>query len=155
MKGQLGQNSFRNYSIPIQVSFDIPFAKVYQISAGFRSSFFLLENRKIYSCGCNGTVSMEKIPVPFLVFEKIPEMALEQNYSVVRIRNTWNKSFSLFYATIADTSTMKISPVVLNSILNQTAMKWEGETLEMPYIETYAKYFPMKYMKKPTTSSSA
>lgn len=92
---------------------------------------------------------MEKVPVPFLVLEKIPEMALEQNYSVVRIRNTWNKSFSLFYATIADTSTMKIFPVKLNTILNQIALKWEGETIEMPYIETYSNYFPINIMKKP------
>jgi hypothetical protein len=42
--------------------------------------------------------------------------------------NTWNKSFSVFYATVADTTTLKINPVKLNQILNNLAGKWDSET---------------------------
>ena len=98
-KGQLGQDNYNNMSIPGFVGFEDPFMKIIQVSAGFRSTFFLSENRKVFACGCNGTISMEKKPVLFDIVDKISEMSLEQNYSVVRINNTWCKSFSIFYAS--------------------------------------------------------
>ena len=147
-KGQLGRNSYNNYSTPGLIKFENAFTKIYQISAGFRSSFFLCENRKIYACGCNGTLSMEKVPILFDIISKIPEMSIESNYSVVRIMNSWCKSFSIFYATIADSSIVKINPVKLNSILNNLASKWISESIEPPYIESIASFFPISVMRK-------
>lgn len=153
-KGQLGLGTYNNLSIPSMVKFGNVINKVYQVSAGFRCSFFLCENRKIYACGCNGTISMEKHPVLFDIIDKVPEMSLEQNYSVVRILNTWNKSFSVFYATVADCANLKMSPVKLNNILNQLASKWDYEGIDAPYIESIAGYFPITYMKKPKDYNS-
>ena len=147
-KGQLGRNSYNNCSTPGLIKFENAFTKIYQISAGFRSSFFLCENRKIYACGCNGTLSMEKVPILFDIISKIPEMSIESNYSVVRIMNSWCKSFSIFYATIADSSIVKINPVKLNSILNNLASKWISESIEPPYIESIASFFPISVMRK-------
>jgi hypothetical protein len=43
--------------------------------------------------------------------------------------NTWNTSFSLFYATIADTTTMKdIGMPKLNQILLTLTKAWDTET---------------------------
>ena len=148
-KGQLGQDNYNNMSIPGFVSFDDPFMKIIQVCAGFRSTFFLSENRKVFACGCNGTISMEKKPVLFDIVDKVPEMSLEQNYSVVRINNTWCKSFSIFYATVADTTTMKISPVKINNILNNLASKWVNDNINPPYIDTIENFFPVSVMKKP------
>ena len=148
-KGQLGQDNYNNMSIPGFVGFEDPFMKIIQVSAGFRSTFFLSENRKVYACGCNGTISMEKRPILFDIVDKVPEMSLEQNYSVVRINNTWCKSFSIFYATVADTTTMKVSPVKINNILNNLATKWNNENINPPYIESIENYFPNNIMKKP------
>ena len=148
-KGQLGQDNFNNMSIPGFVGFEDPFMKIIQVSAGFRSTFFLSENRKVYACGCNGTISMEKTPILFDIVDKVPEMSLEQNYSVVRINNTWCKSFSIFYATVADTTTMKLSPVRINNILNNLASKWVNDNINPPYIDTIENYFPVNIMKKP------
>ncbi len=147
-KGQLGRNTYNNMNTPGLVKFDNPFVKIYQVSAGFRSSFFLCENRKIYSCGCNGSLSMEKIPVLFDIISKIPEMSIESNYSVVRIMNSWCKSFSIFYVTVADSNMVKFSPVKLNSILNNLALKWINESSDPPYIESISGYFPISVMKK-------
>ena len=147
-KGQLGNNSYNNLTIPGIVKFDDNFMKVFQISAGFRCTFFLCENRKVYCCGCNGTISMEKIPVLFDIIDKVPEMAIESNYSVVRILNTWNKSFSVFYCTIADSSNMKINPVKLNGILNKLSAKWENNENKPPYVESIEKYFDIGTMRK-------
>ena len=148
-KGQLGQDNYNNMSIPGFVGFEDPFMKIIQVSAGFRSTFFLSENRKVYACGCNGTISMEKTPILFDIVDKVPEMSLEQNYSVVRINNTWCKSFSIFYATVADTTTMKMSPVRINNILNNLASKWVNDNINPPYIDTIENYFPVNIMKKP------
>jgi len=148
-KGQLGQDNYNNMSIPGFVGFDDPFMKIIQVSAGFRSTFFLSENRKVFACGCNGTISMEKKPVLFDIVDKVPEMSLEQNYSVVRINNTWCKSFSIFYATVADTTTMKVSPVKINNILNNLASKWTNDNINPPYIDTIENFFPVNVMKKP------
>ena len=147
-KGQLGQDNYNNMSIPGLVRFEDPFMKIIQVSAGFRCTFFLSENRKVYSCGCNGTISMEKVPILFDIVDKVPEMSLEQNYSVVRINNTWCKSFSIFYATIADTTTLKVSPVRISSILNNLASKWNNDNINPPYIETIENFFPVNVMKK-------
>lgn len=71
------------------------------------------------------------------------------NYSIVKINNSWNKSFSLFYATLADTTLIKdINPPKLNQILLKLAMKWDTDCIETPYIEAIAKYFPTHIMKK-------
>ena len=148
-KGQLGQDNYNNMSIPGFVGFEDPFMKIIQISAGFRSTFFLSENRKVFACGCNGTISMEKKPVLFDIVDKVPEMSLEQNYSVVRINNTWCKSFSIFYATVADTTTMKMSPVKINNILNNLASKWINDNINPPHIESIENFFPVNVMKKP------
>ena len=147
-KGQLGQDNYNNMSIPGFVGFEDPFMKIIQVSAGFRSTFFLSENRKVYACGCNGTISMEKTPILFDIVDKVPEMSLEQNYSVVRINNTWCKSFSIFYATVADTTTMKLSPVRINNILNNLASKWVNDNINPPYIDTIENYFPVNIKKK-------
>jgi myosin-5 len=148
-KGQLGQDNYNNMSIPGLVRFEDPFLKIIQVSAGFRCTFFLSDNRKVFSCGCNGTISMEKTPVIFDIVDKVPEMSLEQNYSVVRINNTWCKSFSIFYATVADTTTLKLSPVRISSILNNLASKWINDNINPPYVETIENFFPINVMKKP------
>ena len=153
-KGQLGQDNYNNMSIPGFVGFEDPFMKIIQVSAGFRSTFFLTENRKVFACGCNGTISMEKKPILFDIVDKVPEMSLEQNYSVVRINNTWCKSFSIFYATVADTTTMKVSPVRINNILNNLASKWNNDNIKPPYIETIENFFPVNVMKKPKNMNS-
>ena len=147
-KGQLGQDNYNNMSIPGLVKFENSFMKIFQVSAGFRCTFFLSDNRKVYSCGCNGTISMEKTPVLFDIVDKVPEMSLEQNYSIVKINNAFCKSFSIFYATVADTTTLKLSPVRINNILNNLASKWNSDKINPPYIETIENFFP-NYMKKP------
>ena len=148
-KGQLGQDNYNNMSIPGLVRFEDPFMKVIQVSAGFRCTFFLSENRKVFSCGCNGTISMEKTPILFDIVDKVPEMSLEQNYSVVRINNTWCKSFSIFYATVADSTTLKLSPVRISSILNNLSSKSINDNINPPYVETIEIFFPINVMKKP------
>ena len=57
---------------------------------------------------------------------KLPELKNEKEFSIVKIMNTWNKSFSLFYVTIADSTMLKnVKITQLNVILNTLASKWD------------------------------
>ena len=131
----MGHSDFNNYSLPHQIVFDNnQFMKGLQVAAGFRSTFFLLENRKIYFSGCTSNTFMQNYPILYnyiqkvnFILKKIPEFKNEANYSIVRILTTWTKSFSVLYATIADSSTLKVSPIKLNSILTNLASKWDDD----------------------------
>ena len=92
----------------------------------------MVENRKIYFCGCNGNFANQNTPTQFVTWEKVPELSNEANYSIVKIMNAWNKSFSIFYATIADTTTIKdLSALKLNQILQNLAVKWDADSGSM------------------------
>jgi len=61
-----------------------------------------------------------------LKLNKLPELKNEKEFSIVKIMNTWNKSFSLFYVTIADSTMLKnVKITQLNVILNTLASKWD------------------------------
>ena len=54
-------------------------------------------------------------------------MSNEFKYPIVRIHNAWNKSMSIFYATLADTSLMKkMTNVKIMQILATLNSKWHG-----------------------------
>jgi hypothetical protein len=52
-------------------------------------------------------------------------MSNEFKYPVVRIHNTWNKSMSIFYDTLADIS-LKMTNVKIMQILETLNSKWHG-----------------------------
>jgi hypothetical protein len=52
-------------------------------------------------------------------------MMNEFKYPIVRIHNTWNKSMSIFYATVADTTLMKnMNYNKISQILSTLNSKW-------------------------------
>jgi hypothetical protein len=71
VNGQLGHKDFNNYTNPYQLHVESQYSKIVQISAGFRSSYFMTENRKIYYCGSNGSTSMQNCPVLHNMTEKV------------------------------------------------------------------------------------
>jgi hypothetical protein len=71
VKGQLGHGDFNNYSIPYQVIVESSLTKIFQVSAGFRNTFFLVENRKVFFCGCNGNLANQNLPTQFITWEKV------------------------------------------------------------------------------------
>ena len=94
--------------------------------------------------------------------KKFPELKNENGFSVVKIMNTWNKSFSIFYVTIADSTMLKnVKITQLNVILNNLASKWDSKSSNFffiyffliflvypPYIEGISAYFSTNVMKK-------
>ncbi len=45
--------------------------KIYQVSCGFRNSFFLVENRKIYYTGFMESGLDKNLPMTFNIIEKV------------------------------------------------------------------------------------
>jgi hypothetical protein len=62
-------------------------------------------------------------------------MANEYKYHIVRIHNTWNKSMSIFYATVADTSICKkMTTFKINQILSTLNSKWINHNSRLFFI---------------------
>jgi len=58
--------------LPYQVLLENnPLIKIFQVSCGFRNSFFLIENRKIYCTGGTGSTEESRYPIPYPYFDKV------------------------------------------------------------------------------------
>ena len=120
-KGQLGLGDFSSSALPQQI-LAFKNSKVYQIAAGFNSSYFLLEQRKLY---VSGGSSLAFIPQYLNICERYPEFANEKNYSLLKIYCTWNRFYSVLYATCADTTTMNGALTFkTNQMLCELSKKW-------------------------------
>jgi len=54
---------------------------------------------------------------------------IESEYSIIKIKTTWNRNMSLLYAVIADTSMIKnIQILKLNCILEILARNWINDS---------------------------
>ena len=73
--GQLGLGDYNDSPTPKNINFDfdkIPNKiKICQISAGFRSSFFLTETRQLFCCGTLFDFAKKKSPVKFNLKSKV------------------------------------------------------------------------------------
>jgi alpha-tubulin suppressor-like RCC1 family protein len=73
--GQLGNQNFKNSSIPIAVEITNENSNIKHdiifISAGLRASAFLLSSRQIFWCGSNGDIHQQHSPVEFHYKNKV------------------------------------------------------------------------------------
>lgn len=68
----MGHGDFNNYTLPYQLLIDNnPLTKIYQVSCGFRNSFFLIENRKIYCSGGIGEDLESNFPILYQTFKRV------------------------------------------------------------------------------------
>ena len=151
--GQLGHETNNNY-LPLPVIIEDSYSeiiRIIQISAGFRSSFFLGSNRSIYYCGkINGKKANVKIPEKFDLLEKNQEIKDENEYSIVKIWCSYSLYKSVFYASIADIrniSTKFKSKQKIKEILNLLAENWVNDKKNPPFIPLIAKFFNSDFMK--------
>ena len=104
--------------------------KIIQISAGFRSSFFLTNNREIYYCGILNEKNYSFLPKKFDLNIKNSEIGNEKEFGIVRILCTFNRKFSIFYASVADVRSLNgkfNNHKRVDEILNSLAEKWIDE----------------------------
>ena len=128
--GQLGQGSLvTELSVPHEIKMPEKTKKIYQVSAGFRSSYFLTENGKIYMCGYNGSIRKQFFPIECIISVKHPEIKKESNY-ICRINNSWNKSFSVFYVTFINIGLLENESNIqkIKNLSKLISLKWLNQS---------------------------
>ncbi len=121
------------------------------MSAGFRSSCFLTESRRIIWCGSSGDIDRQSTPVELLYKLKLPELFSYDNHHIIKLRHTWSKSMSVMYAIIAETrplNTKLKNPQKMISILNSLSNKWTNKSIYPPKIEHVDNYIASKHKQK-------
>ena len=127
-----GSNSHGQCSVDIKSNFNKPMwiklnSRIIFISAGFRTSFFMNENRKIFYCGKGGvnnneTYELKEIEFPFNI--KYTNL-IENHIYPIKLNCTWNESLSVFYVTYADYSFV----IKNNKNINFLKIKWINDKL--------------------------
>lgn len=143
--GQLGLEHFGNYNKPMWIKLDdygFINEKIISIAAGFRSSFFLSDSRKVYFCGYSGIKYSSSSIIKLI--KDISDDTLNENY-IVKLCSQWNLSFSIFYITYCDLFNMKnntiFSPQKAKWILNTMSNLWVNDNnLKPPYIKGISEY---------------
>ena len=169
LNGQLGHGIAFSELSPRHLSLDKGGRKnkAIQVAAGYEHSVVLLENKKIYWFGRNGTLKEPHYsPVKLELSDKIPEIfpPLDLQNSVVnpshdfvvtKINCTWNKSLSLTDIIIADLRSLEnVSNHAVQLSLKQLSQAWHGKEIEPPYIDAISKYFSVNTMRKPPSKPS-
>ena len=151
--GQLGHESRNNYT-PKKVIIEDEYnetVRIIQVTAGFRSTFFLGFNRCIYYCGkINEKKNCLKIPEKFNLIEKNEEISDENEFSVVKIWCSYSLYKSIFYASIADIrniSTKFKNRQKIKEILNILSVNWLNDKKNPPFIPLIATFFNSDFMK--------
>ena len=97
---------------------------IYQVSAGFHSSYFLTEINNIYICGTNGRdCNNNYIPKNIDIKTKYKDL-LKYPCWICRILNCWNKNMSVFYAIFLDCYFINKDDEEVNKVLNLISKKW-------------------------------
>lgn len=107
---------------------------IIQVAAGFRSAFYLTDSRTILVSGTINAIKKALLPIRYDLKTQVPEISDDNDFNVVRILATWNNSFTIFYASIADTRNLSRklkNKQKLNSILNNLSSKWTNESGEL------------------------
>ncbi len=125
-EGQLGQNFGTEliHAPHIIEFFEKNKIKIYQVSAGYHSSFFLSEKNEVFISGTNGKeFNKEFLPKKFEVKNKYKDLE-DNSFWICRILNCWNRSMSVFYAIFLDCHFINKDDEKVNNSLNLITKKW-------------------------------
>lgn len=79
---------------------------------------------------------------------KLGEKEKNNDFIPIRLLSTWSKTCSILYITMADTSRVSTHLPVIQKCCNNLASKWDSQTVDPPYIESFSKHFTFKALKK-------
>jgi len=104
-RGQLGHESDKNLSTPKKVLFRASGGYSYHamnIQAGYRSSYAILEERRIFHWGTNGRIVKVKTPTEYLDSGNDEIYFKRNDFRPLKICTTWSKSMSVTYVVLGD-----------------------------------------------------
>ena len=86
------------------------------------------------------------------IFELIKgdEKSNEKDFLPVKIRTTYSRSKTIFYASFADIRNLKskfYNVEKIKNIINTLAEKWIDDEITAPFIPHLSKYFESSFMK--------
>ena len=132
----LGENMEYNYSPKSINSFKEKNEIIFQVSAGFHSSYFLTEKNGVYFCGTNSDDRYKETFTPEEINIKIMYKDLINNPCwICRILNTWNRSMSIFYAVFLDCYFINKDDEKVHKVLNLISKKWLQQSFSNSIME--------------------
>jgi hypothetical protein len=102
-RGQLGHGNDKNLPFPRKVAF--PSNNHYTCSvvqAGYRSSYAIMDGRKIWWWGSNGTIHKLLAPQEYLNEIHDEVYCKKMDFKPFKICTTWSRTLSVTYVTVAD-----------------------------------------------------
>ena len=104
-RGQLGHETDRNLPFPRKVLFKRNSGFSYHainIQAGYRSSYALLDGRRIFNWGTNGKIKKQLTPVEYTVDGQDEIYYKKTEFKPIKICTTWSKTLSVTYVILGD-----------------------------------------------------
>ena len=149
--GQLGHINIGN-NLPSYINIEEKGEriKIIQITAGFRSSFFLSNKGVIYYTGILNNEEKSMVPKLFDLFKKNGDVCDERGFLPVKIWTAYSRNKTIFYATFADIRNLynKFNNIEkIKNIAFTLAEKWVSNEITAPFIPHISKYFQSSFMK--------
>lgn len=136
-KGQLGYDNLLYQTIPKLINNGLD--KTLHIAAGYASSYYMLESRKVYISGGN---AKSYLPIEIYLNERLSFMKDDMKYSLIKIHTAWSKVYSILYATYVDLRGFRHSQYKqIYRIIKDISSKWNTDSNVPPIIESYEKYY--------------
>ena len=149
--GQLGHiNNGNNFPSYINIEEKGERIKILQVCAGFRSSFFLSDKGNIYYSGVLNDNEKSMMPRMFDLFIKNENVSDEREFLPVKIRASYSRNKTIFYASFADVRSINnkfYNIEKLKNIVLTLAEKWVSDDITAPFIPHISKYFQSNFMK--------
>ena len=123
--------------------------KIIQVSAGFRSSFFLSNKGIIYYTGILNEKEKSFVPKIYHFNENNENISDDKKFIPLKIWSTYARNKSIFYATFADVRRLEnkiINKERIKDIVLTLAEKWINEEITAPFIPPISKYFESNFM---------
>lgn len=104
-RGQLGHETDRNLPFPRKVLFkkNSGFSyHAFNVQAGYRSSYALLEGRRVFHWGTNGNIVKQLTPIEYSDKGQDEVYFKKTDFKPIKICTTWSKSLSTTYVVLGD-----------------------------------------------------
>lgn len=134
-RGQLGHENDRNLCFPMKVLFKNSGGYSYHalnIQAGFRCSYALLEERRLFTWGTNGKSCKVLIPTEYQDSGNDEIYFKKNDFRPLKICTAWSRSISITYMIVGDVrylDTMKHSEKEV--LLKQVYSQWESNYYDL------------------------
>ena len=142
INGELGHGPFQNEATPRIVCLKNERTKAVQISAGYRHTVIMMENKKLLWTGTNSQIRCGSF-TEANIEGRFPEFfATTGEFCVLKVHSIWSRILNCVLITIADLRYIQNATAKLQTGLSMIAARWINGSIEPPLVETISGYFP-------------